>query len=167
MPTTDRPPIVRLTWQTVLPILALDLLLTVLVVLAVVKMAFGQPAGGSPRAVLDAQVAAWNRGNLEEFMDTYWRSDDLTFYSTDQVVKGWKATLDRYRNRYQGEGKEMGRLEFADLIVNDLAPDAAMVRGRYKLTLKDGRALGGLFTLLMRKIDGQWKIVHDHTSAGT
>jgi beta-aspartyl-peptidase (threonine type) len=168
MSATDRPPLVHLTWRTVLTILFLDLLLTIVLVLAVVKAAFGAQAGlTTPRAVLEAQAAAWNRGNLEEFMETYWRSDELTFFSTDQVVKGWQATLDRYRTRYQGEGKEMGRLEFSELSVSELAADSALARGRWKLTLKDNSTLGGLFTLILRKIDGQWRIVHDHTSAGS
>jgi beta-aspartyl-peptidase (threonine type) len=147
--------------------LALDFLLTLALVLLVAKFAFGAPGEASPRAVLDAQAAAWNRGDLDGFMDTYWRSDDLTFFSGDQVTRGWQATLQRYRTKYQGEGKEMGRLEFSELNVSELAAEAALARGRWKLTFKDGKTLNGLFTLLLRKIDGRWRIVHDHTSAGT
>src|SRR5437868_3067751 len=66
------------------------------------------------RAVLEKQVAAWNRGDLEGYMDGYWRSPDLEFYGGDKVTLGWDATLARYRARYQGEGKEMGTLAFSE-----------------------------------------------------
>src|SRR5215510_12054695 len=77
------------------------------------------------RAVLDAQVAAWNAGKLEAFMEGYWRSDQLTFFSGDRKFSGWEAMLERYRKTYQGEGQEMGKLEFSDLAIDILAPDAA------------------------------------------
>src|SRR5437879_453541 len=57
--------------------------------------------------VLDAQQAAWNKGDLEGFMTGYWKSDDLSFYSGGDKTKGWQATLERYQKKYQGEGKEM------------------------------------------------------------
>ena len=116
------------------------------------------------RAVLDAQVEAWNRGDLERFMDGYWRSPDLVFQSGATVTRGWQATRERYRRRYQSEGKEMGRLRFEELDLQPLGPDAVFIRGRWHLTMKDGSEPNGLFTLLARRIDGQWKIVHDHTS---
>jgi beta-aspartyl-peptidase (threonine type) len=166
MSDADRPPLVRLTWRAVLGFLFLDLLLTLALAVVVVR-AFGAPGEAStPRAVLDAQAAAWNRGDLLGFMDGYWRSDDLTFFSGDQVTKGWQATLDRYRKKYQSEGREMGQLAFTDLTVDLTGNDWAVVRGRWRLALKNGQTPGGLFTLVMRRIDGQWRIIHDHTSAG-
>ena len=116
------------------------------------------------RAVLDKQVEAWNRADLEAFMAGYWNSPDLVFQSGATITRGWQATLERYRRRYQAEGKEMGRLRFAELDVQPLSPDAAFVRGRWHLTMKDGTQPGGLFTLLLRRFNGEWKIVHDHTS---
>ena len=116
------------------------------------------------KAVLDRQVEAWNRGDLEGFMTTYWNSPDLVFQSGADRTRGWQATLDRYRRKYQGEGKEMGRLRFDDLDVQVLGPDAAFARGRWHLVMKDGSEPNGLFTLLLRRIAGEWKIVHDHTS---
>src|SRR5262245_33219553 len=71
--------------------------------------------------VLDDQVVAWNKGDLKAFMAGYWRSPDLTFYSGNTVLKGWDATLERYQKRYQGEGKEMGKLAFRDLDIQLLA----------------------------------------------
>ncbi|HKX32380.1 MAG TPA: nuclear transport factor 2 family protein [Blastocatellia bacterium] len=125
----------------------------------------GGPAVTEIRAVLDAQVAAWNAGKLEEFMEGYWRSPELTFFSGGRKLAGWDAMLDRYRKSYQAEGKEMGRLEFSDLEVLPLSESSALVRGRWKLTLSDGKEPGGLYTLLFRRFKEGWKIVHDHTSA--
>lgn len=118
------------------------------------------------RAVLDAQVAAWNAGKLEEFMQGYWQSPELTFFSGGNQTSGWDATLARYRKTYQAEGREMGKLAFSDLQIEPLGADAAFVRGRFQLTLSDGKQPTGIFTLLFRRIKGEWKIVHDHTSAG-
>jgi len=116
------------------------------------------------RAVLDKQVEAWNRADLEAFMAGYWNSPDLVFQSGATLTRGWQQTLERYRRLYQAEGKEMGRLRFEELDVQPLSPDAAFVRGRWHLTMKDGTQPGGLFTLLLRRFNGEWKIVHDHTS---
>jgi beta-aspartyl-peptidase (threonine type) len=115
--------------------------------------------------VLDDQVAAWNRGDLEAFMKGYWRSDDVTFFSGGDVRHGWQELLDRYRKRYQAEGKEMGTLRFEDRQIDATGPKSAAVRGRWELTYKDGKKDGGLYTLLFRKEPQGWCIVHDHTSA--
>jgi beta-aspartyl-peptidase (threonine type) len=117
------------------------------------------------RAVLDAQVAAWNEGKLEEFMTGYWRSPDLTFFSGGRRLSGWDATIERYRKTYQAEGKEMGRLVFSELDISQLGTRAAVVRGRWELTMSDGKKLGGLYTLVFRRFNRNWKIIHDHTSS--
>jgi beta-aspartyl-peptidase (threonine type) len=123
-------------------------------------------AAAAARAVLDAQVAAWNRGDLEAFMAGYWRSPELVFCSGDTVTKGWDETLARYRARYHAEGREMGRLRFDGIEVIPLGEDAAVARGAWRLRMSDGKEPHGLFTLLLRRLDGAWRIVHDHTSAG-
>src|SRR5262245_66685660 len=74
------------------------------------------------RKVLDEQVVAWNKGDLVGFMKGYWNSKELTFVSGKDVTRGWQATLDRYKKRYQSEGKEKGTLTFADLQVLEHAP---------------------------------------------
>jgi uncharacterized protein (TIGR02246 family) len=118
------------------------------------------------RRVLADQQAAWNRQDLEGFMAGYWNSPDLTFFSGAHESKGWQAALDRYRKAYQGEGHAMGHLEFPNVRIEMLGPDAAFVRGEFHLTMPDGKTPHGLFTLILRKFPEGWKIVHDH-SAGS
>ena len=113
--------------------------------------------------VLDQQVAGWNRGDLDAYMQGYIHSDELTFFSGATVTHGWEPTLERYKKRYQGEGKEMGTLTFSEVVIDVVANDAAFVRGRWHLAMsKESRE--GLFTLLVRKTDQGWKVVHDHSS---
>jgi len=125
-----------------------------------------EPGATAARSVLDAQVEAWNRGDLEGFMAGYWRSPELVFCSGATVTKGWDETLARYRRRYQSEGREMGRLRFAGIEVIPLGEDTAFARGAWRLQMRDGKEPHGLFTLLLRQVDGAWRIVHDHTSSG-
>jgi uncharacterized protein (TIGR02246 family) len=116
------------------------------------------------RKVLAEQQDAWNRHDLEAFMAGYWHSEDLTFFSGAHETHGWQAALDRYKKNYQSAGHEMGKLEFANLRIEMLAPDAAFVRGEFHLTMSDGKTPHGLFTLVFRKFPEGWKIVHDHSS---
>ncbi len=117
------------------------------------------------RTVLDRQVEAWNLGDLEGFMAGYWASDDLTFYSGGTITRGWKPTLEHYKKRYQGSGREMGKLNFEELDIQPISSDAAVVGGRWHLQLSGGKQMRGLFTLIMRKFPEGWRIVHDHSSA--
>jgi beta-aspartyl-peptidase (threonine type) len=125
----------------------------------------GAPAEAGIRKMLADQEAAWNRGDLEGFMVGYWKSPELTFYSGRDKQQGWQAAYDRYKARYQAPGKEMGRVSFSEVTVEPIAPDAALVRGRWKVQLK-ADTLDGLFTLIVKKKPEGWRIVHDHTSAG-
>jgi len=139
----------------------------VLLLLALAALAQTQPLDAHKSAIRDLlarQVDAWNRGDLEGFMAGYWNSPDLTFFSGAGLTRGWQSTLARYRHKYQGQGKEMGRLDFFDLTVTPLARDAAFVRGHWRLQMKNGQVSGGLFTLILRKFPDGWKIIHDHTS---
>jgi ketosteroid isomerase-like protein len=124
-----------------------------------------QEAESAVESVLLAQQSAWNRHDLEAFMAGYWNSPQLTFFSDAHETSGWEGALARYRNRYQGEGKEMGKLEFSELRIEPLGPDAAFVRGVWHLTLSDGKTPHGIFTLVFRRFSDGWKIVHDHTSS--
>lgn len=113
--------------------------------------------------VLTEQAAAWNRGDLEAFMDGYWRSPDLVFTSGGNVQRGWQTTLDRYRAAYGERTDTMGTLSFSDLEVHALDRGSAWVLGRWALETGDG-SRGGVFSLVLRDIDGRWVIVHDHTT---
>ncbi|RMG55705.1 MAG: DUF4440 domain-containing protein [Acidobacteria bacterium] len=115
------------------------------------------------RAVLNEQVEAWNRGDLKGFMRGYWASDDLTFFSGGTKLRGWHATLQRYRRRYHAEGQPMGHLQFRDLDIQLLGPRSALVRGEWRLE-RPPKSMDGLFTLIFRKTPRGWKIIHDHTS---
>lgn len=115
--------------------------------------------------VLLTQQEAWNRHDLDGFMAGYWNSPDLTFFSGAKEQHGWQATLDRYKATYGSPGHEMGKLDFSDLRIETLGPDAAFVRGAWHLTMSDGKTPHGLFTLVFRKFTDGWKIIHDHTSA--
>jgi ketosteroid isomerase-like protein len=116
------------------------------------------------RAQLDEQVAAWNRGDIPGFMAGYWKSKQLRFASGDSVTTGWNETLARYQSRY-GDKAAMGRLEFSAIEIELVDDEHAYAFGRWKLVrAKD--APHGLFTLILRKVKGEWRIVHDHTSTG-
>ena len=115
------------------------------------------------RQVLDEQAVAWNKGDLVGFMKGYWKSKDLTFLSGKDSTRGWDETLERYKKRYQAEGKEMGKLTFSDLDVRVLATGVAHITGRWELKLEK-ETVGGRYTLIMKKLDEGWRIVHDHTS---
>jgi len=117
-------------------------------------------------AVLNNQVAAWNRHDLEGFMAGYRNTEKLSFFSGGIKTSGWQTTLERYRSRYQSEGREMGHLEFSELAVETLGPQTAFVRGHWNVKMT-GSEQGGLFTLILRKFGDGWKIIHDHTSAAS
>jgi uncharacterized protein (TIGR02246 family) len=115
------------------------------------------------RAVLDAQAAAWNRGDIEAYMDGYARSADTVFVSGDRVTRGWQPVFERYKKAYDTREK-MGVLTFSDIDVTVLSKDAAIVLGRWHLQRSKDEP-HGRFTLVFRKTKAGWKIVHDHTSS--
>ncbi len=115
------------------------------------------------RAVLDAQRDAWNRGNIEGYMDGYDRSPNTEFVGGDNISRGWQTVLDRYKKNYNSREK-MGMLTFSDLEITMLSKDAALVLGRWRLKRANDEP-HGTFTLLFRKTKTGWKIVHDHSSS--
>jgi beta-aspartyl-peptidase (threonine type) len=119
------------------------------------------------KAVWTAQVDAWNRGDLEGFMAGYWKSPDLVFFSSGTETRGWQPTLDRYRAAYQGEGKQMGTLDFPRLDLVMLGSEAALVRARWRLKMSDGKESTGMTSVIFRKLPEGWRIVHDHSSAAS
>lgn len=114
------------------------------------------------RKVMDDQAAAWNRGDIDGFMDGYWRSEKLTFVSGTDVTRGWQPTLDRYKKSYDSRAK-MGTLTFSDLEFTILSKDAAVVLGSWSLAREKDNP-HGKFTLTFRKFKEGWRIIMDHTS---
>lgn len=116
--------------------------------------------------ILKVQAQCWNDGDIEGFMTTYWKSDDLTFSGGGKTTRGWQATLDRYKKSYP-RGK-MGKLTFDGLEISMLGEDAALVLGYWHLQLptdnESTELKEGNFSLVLRKMSGSWKIIHDHSS---
>ena len=138
-----------------------------LLILLSVTAAFAQKnsdaqAKADITAVMDEQAAAWNRGDVVEFMKGYWNSDSLVFVSGDSVTRGWKPTLERYKKNYNSREK-MGFLKFSDLEIDVLSKTSAVVLGSWSL-IRSADNPHGKFTLIFKKIGGNWQIVHDHTS---
>lgn len=113
--------------------------------------------------VLEEQTAAWNRGDVEGFMQGYWNSPQMTFVSGDTVTKGWQPTLERYRKNYDSKAK-MGVLTFSGLEINVISKDTAAVLGSWALQRENDNPKGK-FTLIFRKFKDGWKVVQDHTSS--
>jgi len=120
-------------------------------------------AADAIKAVLEAQAAAWNRGDLEGYMDGYDRSNNTEFVGGDTITRGWQTVLDRYRRNYSSREK-MGVLTFSELEISILSKDAALVLGRWHLKRANDEP-HGTFTLLFRKTKAGWRIVHDHSSS--
>lgn len=111
---------------------------------------------------LQSQEDCWNRGDIDCFMGGYWQNDSLMFVSGDNVAYGWQKVLDNYKKKYSTK-ELMGQLTFDVVKTDQLASDAIMVIGSWKLN-REELDIQGKFSLLWRKIDGEWKIVIDHTS---
>jgi len=116
------------------------------------------------RAVLAAQQSDWNLGNIRGFMAGYWNSPQLTFAGSKGFTRGWGPVLARYENTYAGK-EAMGTLEFSELEICPLGPEAALVLGKWRLQRRVGD-IGGIFTLVFRKFPEGWRIIHDHTTQG-
>lgn len=115
------------------------------------------------KAVLNAQMAAWNRGNVDAFLAGYWHSPELSFSGSGGVTRGWGGVMARYKKNYPDRAA-MGQLDFSDLEFRFLGPDAALVLGQWHLK-REKDDVGGVFTLVWQRFPKGWKIIHDHTSA--
>lgn len=113
--------------------------------------------------LLERQEKAWNAGNLEGFMETYWKSEKLVFVGSHGPTYGWQATLNNYKKSYPDK-TAMGKLAFKVIDVSKIDTKTVFVIGRFELTRKIGD-LAGHFTLLIQKRNGKWLIVSDHSSA--
>ena len=122
------------------------------------------PAEAGIRAVMEAQQAAWNRGDVEAFMSGYDASDNTTFVGST-ITRGYRQVLENYHRRYPTKEK-MGRLTFSGIEVMPLGSEYASVLGKWHVdrSREAGGEVGGIFTLLFRKTPNGWKIILDHTS---
>lgn len=115
------------------------------------------------KKVLFTQQDLWNEGNIEAFMQYYQKSEELKFIGKNGITKGWNATLERYLKSYPNRDA-MGQLTFNILEVDITAGKTAWVVGKWDLKRPKLGDVGGHFTLLMKKINGKWLILRDHTS---
>ncbi len=115
------------------------------------------------RKVLKTQEAAWNRADIQGFMQGYWQSEDLEFVGKNGLQKGWQHTFDNYKKSYP-DAATMGKLNFSILKLELLGRNAAYIVGKWHLSRPDKGDLQGHFTLLWKKINGVWLIVSDHSS---
>lgn len=114
------------------------------------------------RKVLDNQIMAWNKGDIEGFMQGYWKNDSLMFIGKNGINWGWEKTLENYKKRYP-DTTAMGKLSFDIILVKQLSPEYYYVVGKWMLKRSIGD-LSGYYNLLFRKINGIWVIVGDHSS---
>ncbi|MCA0236796.1 MAG: nuclear transport factor 2 family protein [Bacteroidetes bacterium] len=135
----------------------------ILLFLLFASVAYAQSAAEKTiRSIMADQERAWNRADLEGFMDGYWRSDSLRFIGSRGLTYGWQQTLDNYKKSYPGP-EAMGQLKFTILSVEILSKRSAYVIGKWELTREAGN-LSGHYTLLWKKMKGKWVIVADHSS---
>lgn len=116
--------------------------------------------------VLDAQVGAWNRGDLVAYMEGYAKIDALVFTSGGKVRRGWRTAFDHYKARYGQDPTAMGKLVFRIDTIDPLGAEGAVVLGTWLLTESpsDGQ---GIFSVIFERRPEGWRIVHDHTSAAS
>jgi uncharacterized protein (TIGR02246 family) len=132
-----------------------------------VVLAADTAATTAARNVLAAQKDAWNRGDIDGFMQGYARSDTIRFAGGDRFNYGWQATLDSYRKGYP-DAAAMGKLDFDLVEVRELTPDVVYVFGKWRLSRANeaaDKAPHGLFTLIVERANGAWAVTRDHTSA--
>lgn len=114
------------------------------------------------RQLLEAQTAAWNKGDIENFMKGYWESDSLMFIGKSGITYGWINTLNNYKKNYP-DTAAMGKLVFTLIAMKKLSVQYYQVVGKWHLKRSIGDA-SGYFTLLLKKIKKQWIIIADHSS---
>ncbi len=112
--------------------------------------------------VLAEQQSAWNKGDVSTFMRGYWNSPELTFAGSGGIARGWESVLARYKREYPDEAA-MGQLNFSNVEMRFLGPEAVLVLGQWHLHRSSGD-IGGVFSLVFQRFPEGWRIVHDHTS---
>lgn len=114
------------------------------------------------KQILNKQTEAWNKGDIDAFMQTYWKNDSLVFVGKSGVTYGWQNTFDNYRKGYPDK-TAMGQLQFTVIRIESLSDQVYNVIGKWHLTRTIGN-LQGHYTLIIKKINGKWLIVQDHSS---
>lgn len=112
--------------------------------------------------ILDEQQSTWNSGDVISFMKGYWNSPEVTFAGSGGIARGWESVLARYKREYPDQAA-MGQVNFSNVEVRFLGPDAALVLGQWHLRRSSGD-IGGVFSLVFQRLPEGWRIVHDHTS---
>ena len=121
------------------------------------------PTTAEALRVFGDQQMSWNDGNVEEFVSKgYWNDESLTLYSNGEIVKGYDLVLARFQERF-GES-ELGKLTFTGFETVGVTETMIVVRGRWRIDYNAQDDREGLFTLVLRKIGGEWRIIHDHNS---
>lgn len=113
-------------------------------------------------AVMELQAQCWSRGDIDGFMDGYWKSDSLRFLSRRGLTKGWQTTLDNYKKSYPDKSA-MGKLVFNYISFEPMNEKQMFVVGEWTLE-REKDTLGGYYSLLWQKFDSEWKVIFDHTN---
>ena len=115
-------------------------------------------------AVLKSQTEAWNRGDLDAFMQGYLNSPKTSYVSGGKKVTSYDALRENYQKKYGNNPESMGKLTMSDLDITPLGRDHALCVGHWHLECANQPALGGIYSLVFSKEHGKWKVIHDHTS---
>lgn len=126
------------------------------------RSAIADPVETELVRIVHKQSEAWNNGDISEFMSAYWNDERLTFSSSGKTQRGWKVTYENYKKNYP-DRETMGKLTFTELETQELSPNAMLMLGTWRL--ERAAPVGGNFSLVWKRIDGKWLIVHDHSSA--
>lgn len=155
----------RLRKMRIARVIAIGFVCTILIAPALGRAAASEKNDDAAeiRAVMEMQVAAWNRGDVDTFMTSYWKSDETLFVGAGGLVRGYDAVMARYHKSYP-DLEAMGHLTFSDLEVHVTCGDAAFVVGQFHLVREKDNP-SGIFSLDFRKFSDGWKIVLDHTTA--
>ncbi len=127
---------------------------------------FGAKDEASVRSVLEAQRVAWNRGDIEAFLSGYEQSEALVFTSGANIRRGFDETRSKFRAKYGDDPSTMGTLDFELIDVRGVGKDGAVVLGHWALT-ETPQVGEGIFSVILERQEGTWRIIHDHTSAST
>jgi uncharacterized protein (TIGR02246 family) len=122
-----------------------------------------EPDRAAITEVFKNQQTAWDKGDVDAFLEGYWHSPEITFSGSNGITHGWDAVRARYQRNY-ADRETMGQLDFSGLEFRFLGPDAALVLGHWHLTRTKGD-IGGVFSLVWQRFPEGWRIIHDHTSA--